>query len=232
MSIWHKNLFAAAAVAGVVLFDSHAGASLPSLSAAVPEDGKIKFDVYRKGDRIGTHKLTFTEYGDNLQVDVEVKFKVKFLFVTVYRYKHQATEVWSDGRLVSLASETIQNGKEWSLQAVCNESETVVEVNSEQKVFEGSFLPTSYWNAQIVEQSTLLNTQFGSAIDVNITAQGSDRIAAMGQEIDTVRYNISAFVEETGQPVDADVWYDERGELMKLQFVAKDGSVVEYRRVS
>ncbi|MFN3230844.1 MAG: DUF6134 family protein [Alphaproteobacteria bacterium] len=231
MSFWYRNFVAASAIAGTFLLESVSVASLPP-NPAVPESGKIEFDVYRKDQKIGSHKLTFTQQDDQLQVDINVKFKVKFLFVTVYKYQHRATEIWSGDQLVSLSSETEQNGKEWSLEAVGNEATTFVEVNEERRVVPDRLLPTSYWNVQIVGQSQLLNTQFGTAIDVDITDRGQETVSAMGQDVDAQRYNISAFVEETSQPVNADVWYDMRGELVKLQFVAKDGSVVEYRRVS
>jgi len=231
MSFWRK-VRVAAQVIFVSVISAQAAVAMPQpLEPAIPADGVIKFDVYRKGDRIGTHTFTFKQDADSLEVDIDVKFKVKFLFVTVYKYRHESREIWSDGRLVSMQSETEQNGKEWELKAECGADQTQVALNGERFAVPSGLLPTSYWNVLIVEKSTLLNTQFGSAIDVNVTAQGEDTVEAMGQPVETMRYNIKAFIEETQQPVNVDIWYDRSGELMKMQFVAKDGSVVEYKRV-
>ena len=232
MSFWQKSVLAAAAISTAAWLPQSAAATVVPTAPAIPDDGVIQFDVYRKGDRIGTHRLTFTQQDELLEVDVDIQFKVKFLFVTVYNYKHQSKEVWSNGRLLTMESATKQNGKKWSLEAVCEEDQTIIEVNREMRTAPPGLLPTSYWNIGIVNQSTLLNTQYGTAIDIDVTPEGVDTVTAMGEEVEALRYNINALIEETGQPVDVDVWYGMDGELMKLRFVAEDGSYVEYNRIS
>ena len=92
-----------------------------SIGYTVPESGAIKFDVYRKGDRIGSHNYEFDRDGDRLVVDVDVKLTVDFLFVTLFRYEHSSTEVWRNGRLTRLSTSTEQNGKAWSVDAALDD---------------------------------------------------------------------------------------------------------------
>ena len=195
----------------------------------IPENGVIEFNVYRKGDRIGTHTLTFTKENDQLTVNVDVNFKVRFLFVTVYRYEHEAQEIWRGGQLESFTSETVQNGKEWFVNARWNAEQMVVEAKEGTRVLDEFLFPTSYWNVASLNTPRWFNTQFGSPIDVTVLPMGAEMVDAAGQQVEATRYNISAMIEETQKPVD--VWYDSNGELMKLQFAAEDGSLIEYKRV-
>ena len=198
----------------------------------IPDSGTIEFAVYRKGDKIGRHTLTFTEKADKLTVDVDVALKVRLLFVTVYRYEHTSTEVWDQGKLTSLESETRQNGKEWFVKAECDTTQMQVMANDGASVVDGSLFPTTYWNVASLETPRWFNTQFGSPLDVNVSPLGPDVVQAAGQPVEALRYNVTGFIAETQKPVNMDLWYGANGQLVKLQFAAADGSLIEYKRTS
>jgi hypothetical protein len=201
--------------------------------AGIPPDGQMEFAVYRKGDQIGTHRLTFIEKGEKLEVHVDVELKVKVLFLTVYRYEHESTEVWNGDRLISFNSQTHQNGKDWQVSAHENADQLVVKTGEAQRELPEALYPTSYWNPEMMNQSVWFNTQYGSLIDVNVEPAGNDRVEALGRTVEASRYKVTGVIPETGKPVDMDLWYGQNGELMKLQFIAvKDGSIIEYQRVS
>jgi hypothetical protein len=200
----------------------------------VPRDGTIHFAVFRKGEQIGTHKLAFQEKGDRLQVTVDADLKVQLVFVTVYRYRHQATELWAGDRMVAFESATRQNGKQWTVDAhVAGDDTLLVKSNDQQRVLPDTLPPTSYWRPEMMGTSRWFNTQFGSPIDVNIDPRGVEQVEAVGKSVTAHRYKVTGVVAETGKPVDLDLWYGENGELVKLQFVAvADGSLIEFKRVS
>ncbi|MBI1179410.1 MAG: hypothetical protein GC201_02560 [Alphaproteobacteria bacterium] len=206
----------------------------PLSEPGVPGDGTMEFAVYRKGDRIGTHRLTFQREGQRLKVHVDVSLKVKVLFMTVYRYRHESTEVWSGDHLVSFESETKQNGKQWEVAAhAAADDRLVVRTNDHRHVLPDTLFPTSYWNPQMMQQSVWFNTQYGSALDVDVAPEGADRVEAMGHMVEAQRYKVTGVIPETGKPVNLDLWYGDNGELVKLQFVAvADGSVIDYERLS
>ena len=208
------------------------GISLSHDATGIPESGKIEFAVYRKGDKIGRHTLTFTEEADELIVDVNVNLKVRLLFITVYRFEHKAKEVWNGGHLTSFVSETKQNGNEWYIDAACHSEKMIVNSNEGQHVVSESLFPSTYWNVASLDVSRWLNTQFGSPVDVNISAVGYETVTAIGKPMETLRYKVTGMIAETQRPVNLDLWYGDDGELMKLQFHAADGSLIEYRRTS
>ena len=152
--------------------------------------------------------------------------------MTVYRYEHTSTEVWDQGKLTSLESETRQNGKEWFVKAECDTTQMQVMANDGASVVDGSLFPTTYWNVASLETPRWFNTQFGSPLDVNVSPLGPDVVQAAGQPVEALRYNVTGFIAETQKPVNMDLWYGANGQLVKLQFAAADGSLIEYKRTS
>lgn len=228
-----KRPIALTVLLGVMAIATPAVPEVLAAEAGVPSDGTIEFAVFRKGDRIGTHKLTFIEKGDRLEVRVDVSLKVDLLFVTVYRYQHEALEIWDGGRLVSFESSTQQNGKKWEVAAHSGDDSLVVRTNDQQRVLPDTLPPTSYWKRGMLDQPRWFNTQYGSPIDVDVAPLGPEKVEAVGQPVEAHRYKVTGIIAETGKPVDMDLWYDDSGELVKMQFVAvADGSLIEFERIS
>ena len=70
----------------------------------------LEFDIARKGDIVGHHRISFRQEGDTLVVHSEIKIEVKVLFVTVYRYQQTREEIWRGGKLIALTSRADDDG--------------------------------------------------------------------------------------------------------------------------
>jgi hypothetical protein len=223
-----------AAALAVAAPSTTASLNPPATGAGVPQDGSIEFAVFRKGQQIGAHKIEFRARDERLEVEVSAALKVEMLFVTVYRYQHRSTELWSGNRMVAFESATKQNGKEWAVDAhVTGNDKLVVKANDQQRVLPDTLPPTSYWRPEMMATSRWFNTQYGSPIDVNIAPQSVEQVEAVGASVTAHRYKITGVIAETGKPVDLDLWYGDNGELVKMQVIAAaDGSLIEFNRVS
>lgn len=140
------------------------------------QSGDIVFDLIRKGSRIGHHSVRYTPLDDGrLQVDVAIGIKVKFAFITAYRYEHRNREIWSsDGQtLLSIETQTYNNGEELSVSGALKDGVfTVTDANGNTASLEGLVVPTSYWNAAILSgDAQILNTQKGVPADVTFDLQ-------------------------------------------------------------
>ncbi|MEN3951461.1 DUF6134 family protein [Iodidimonas sp. SYSU 1G8] len=199
----------------------------------VPKGGVLEFAVSRKNEPIGTATLTFADKGEDLQVQVDVNLKVKLLFLTVYSYRHQATETWSDDRLVAFDSTTQENGKSWQVDAHAEDDGTLsVNANGKQGSVPDTLPPTSYWNPTMIGQSRWFNSQFGTAGDVAVRTLGRETVESAGRMLAAQRFKITGTVTETGKPIDLDLWYADNGELVKMHSIAdSDGSLIEFDRI-
>ena len=73
--------------------------------------GNRRFSVLYKGHRIGAHTVLYSSEDEDTRVNTEIHLLVKVAFFTVFSFRHRAAEIWRDGRLMSLRSETVEHGE-------------------------------------------------------------------------------------------------------------------------
>ncbi|WP_022728181.1 DUF6134 family protein [Fodinicurvata sediminis] len=191
--------------------------------AAIPEENTLDFQVRRDGNDIGTHSLRFEEHGEELHVFVEIELEVNLAFIPVYSYSHRNHEVWQDGKLVSLSSETDDDGTQYQVEVQATDDG--LQVNSSE---EGEFtapadmLTTSYWNPDAMERERLLDTQFGRIVELQVDEQGRENLDTQEGSVEATRYSV------TGD-LNLDIWYDREGRWSGLEFEAR-GKPVRYLR--
>ena len=76
---------------------------------------EIYFDVYRKGDKIGFHRVQFGGQDAELIVRSEFKLQIDVLFLTAFRYLYQSEGRWRQGQLVRLKVTVNDDGKTTAL---------------------------------------------------------------------------------------------------------------------
>ena len=212
-----KLVFAASVIAATAAAhaDTHAGART------------WQFDVALDGKSIGYHTFNVTHDGNQQVLETEARFDVKFLFVTAFRYRHENTEVWSNGCLKSIDAMTNSNGKKLTVKG--ERSESVFDLESADKA---ASLPAcvqtfAYWNPAVLTAERLLNSQTGEYEDVKAVYEGPDRIDVAGSEVDAFRYRLSA------RAGDIVLWYStDETTWLGLQAPAKGGRTITYTAVA
>ena len=71
-------------------------------------------------------------------------------------------------------------------------------------------------------QKRVLNTLTGNVNNVTLVAKGREAIATERGDVVATRYAY------TGDLVDTEVWYDDAGRWVKLRFMGRDGTPIEY----
>jgi hypothetical protein len=195
---------------------------VPASSAQdLPYGPTLSFAVYRNGEQIGRHEVTFQHNGQDLAVSTSVDFTVKMLGFTAYRYTHRAHEVWNGDAFQSVATQTDDNGTKYAVRAQRTADGIDVQRPSGREVMPLGVLPTSHWNIRQVSQSSLLNTQNGKQAHVQITPLGREQVKTATGWINASHYRYSG-------DVTTDQWFDDRGRWVKTTFKASDGSTIEY----
>jgi Family of unknown function (DUF6134) len=217
-----------APIAGLLLSCALAGAQ-PSAGAQPPASAQpaaetLQYAIMRKGEQIGTHKIEFRRTGKETSVVVATNVEVKVLFVTAYRFQYTATERWVNGRLVALNSETDDNGKQHKLTAALKGPNLEVEADGKAVQVDKNILPGSLWNAELVRQSVMLDTQTGQVMPITVVDGGSEDVPVETGSAPAHRYTIKGKFSQ-------DVWYDSRGRLVQSQLVAPDGSLIVYKLI-
>ena len=133
------------------------------LFTSLAAQGEIRhweFRVFLDEREVGTHRFTLTENGAIRELRSVARFDVQFLFVTAWRYRHEATERWQDGCLASLVSRTDDNGEPYAV---------------DWRSGEGCEMSFAYWNPRILGARRLLNAQTGELEPVRVARLGEER---------------------------------------------------------
>ena len=191
---------------------------------SVPRNGRLAFQVFRKGAHLGEHTMTFTRDGDRLNVQAEVDITVKFGPLTVLQYRHQAKERWRGAAFVGLETMTVSNGQRQHVTAEHMDDGVRIEPAAGAAYLAPSgAMPLSHWNRQALA-SPLFNPQDGKPLRETIVLKGEETVRlADGRSAPATRYALTGEAE-------VDDWYDEDGIWTALRGRVKDGSFLDYRR--
>tara|TARA_R110000787_G_scaffold137458_23_gene250818 strand:- start:79995 stop:80648 length:654 start_codon:yes stop_codon:yes gene_type:complete len=201
------------------------GAALADLGESIPTSNVLDFTITRNGDVIGAHHVRFTDNGDEVIVRTDINIRVTFAFITLYDYQHEATEIWRDGVLQSIEAKTNNDGAP-EFVSLQREAGRLVGDSTRGKLdLPGDTGATSYWNPVYLDAGTWLDTQDGEILKMNHDQKGEEPVTVQGQAV-TARQSLS--VADNGSEVR--LWYADK-RLMKMQFRAFDGSILEYDRL-
>jgi hypothetical protein len=204
-----------------LLLPATAGAAVP-VPDGFPPSGITTYDVWREGSNVGTYSVDFRREGDRLIVHSRIRIKVKLLFVTVYRFDHDAVEDWVDGKLIRYVARTNDNGTRRNVLLVRVGQELQGNCNAERLLLPGDMIPGSLWNPATVDQKQLIEPTKGQARVVTIYDRGLERVKSGSRTVRTHHYSI------TGELV-REVWYGPDGEVVQAVYVAKDDTLLTFR---
>jgi hypothetical protein len=192
------------------------------MAAAMLE--RLAFAALRNGHKIGEQHMTFAE-GDGLTVRTEVEMTVKLGPLTLYRYRHDATERWRDGRFQGLDTRTMDNGKALQVSARREDDRVTITPAAGGALRAGKdALPFTHWNRAIA-RAPLFNPQDGKLLRESVAApvSGSVMLAdGTSRAAEGVAFRGDADIED---------WYGGDGVWTGLTGRLKDGSLLEYRRL-
>lgn len=198
--------------------------SLPAY-AAIPESNQINFEILRNGKPFGTHSLNFSRQDNQLIVDINIEMNYYLGPIRVFKYRHTNQEIWDSGakKLVSFQAQTDDDGKDLYVNAFFEGGKTIVEGSDGSYEAKGNILGTTYWHQDMLKQSRLINTQYGTLDEITITDLGEEDFEVQDKIMTARHYRMNDGTREV------DFWYDvETGQWVGLKFEIR-GSNLEYR---
>lgn len=178
------------------------------------DDPVYDFAILMDGDEVGRHTISFERQGEELHVRIAIDIEVSFGPITFYRYSHRNHEIWKDGRLVRLETQTDDDGTEYRVLAEAGPDG--LEVDGAEGTFTApaGSLPTSYWQPATPEKTQLLDTQRGRLIEVETSRLGTDQVTLPGGTLEAEQYKMTGDLK-------LQMWYGAKGELLKIAFEAR-----------
>ena len=185
---------------------------------------RLLFHVFRKGTKLGEHRMSFSVSGDAVAVETDVAMTVKLGPVTVLTYTHHASEHWRGGRIESLETRTVANGNAQHLSARRTGDSVIVDGSKlGHAVLPAAAAPMTHWNADAMH-APLFNPQDGKLARVSLAHSRGSYALPNTQTPATSKIVVTGEAELTD-------WYDATGAWLALRGKVKDGSFVDYVRV-
>lgn len=217
-----------------------AGTGHAASAAEFPYGRSHIFAVYRKGDLIGHHSLRFRQEDGKQHASTSLDLSVKALGVTLYRYNYRCYETWDGLSFLHLESETNDNGTKYAVKAHRSPEAMIVDrldplpavaspagqdglqrTPTVRDTLPSAILPTTHWNREQVEQSALLNTQYGTLSKIKVTNAGREPVKTVTGTLSSTRYDYTGELRFSQ-------WFDDRNRWVKATFAAPDGSMIDY----
>ena len=184
--------------------------------------GCIAFSVFRKGKKIGSHKVSFKGEPENFTVKAECHLAVNLLFFTAYKFQYSSVSQWSEGVLNSLDVSTTINGIKSRVKARREDNElSIIGKNGKSRVKLPIF-PTDHWHFGVVEKNIVINTLTGDLNNVVVLRKNQKILTCGNRSFLAQRYSYTGDLK-------TDVWYDEEKRWVGMQFEGSDGSFVDYK---
>ena len=190
-------------------------------AAGVPEDGALVFDIVRNDEAIGTHTYRFDRSTDRTEVRIKTEINFRLFFIPVYRFEHESTEVWQDGKLSSLESITNENGTPVRIQVYQVEDALIVQTADGNFPVNREIIPASLWNRLILDRNQTLATISGNLKKFKVQYMGAEELKVRGKKVATQHFRLTGEFER-------ELWYDKNDVLVGVRFEASDGSTVAY----
>jgi hypothetical protein len=200
-------------------------ASTPS-AYGMQKTEQFRFRVLLDDKEIGYHDFTVTSQGKREVVESRAEFDVRLLFVPVYSYRHQNTEVWHDGCLTRIRARTDDNGKNYDVRGELGpHSFQLVTQDDTQSLSRDCVMTFAYWRRDFLKQPRLLNSQTGELIEVEVQPLEDVSYSLPSGAVQADGYRIRARHEE----LDIRVWYArDGGKWLALESTVKGGRTLTY----
>ncbi len=180
------------------------------------------FKVFLGKDEIGRQRFAVSTEGERTQVQIDAQFTVKFLYITVYTYRHANVEVWEGTCLREIRAETDDNGESFFVNGIFRNGQLRVQTQNGSWIGEGCIKTFAYWNSEWITGERLLNSQTGEHQPASILAVGEETIPVQGVPTRTTHRRIVT------DKFTIDLWYTLNGRWVALHSTTKKGDTLRY----
>lgn len=180
------------------------------------------FKVFLGKEEIGRQRFNVSSEGERTDVRIDAQFTVKFLYITVYTYRHTNVEAWEGTCLREIHAETDDNGDSFFVNGNFRNGQLQVQTQAGNWIGEGCIKAFAYWNPEWITGERLLNSQTGEHQPVSIRAVGEETIPVQGVPTRTTHRRIIT------EKFTIDLWYALNGRWVALQSTTTKGDTLRY----
>jgi len=181
---------------------------------------KIEFDIYRNKEKVGHHKVTFTNKNGLKEISTDVFFDIKLLGVSIYKYHSLGKEIYKDNKLIEFKSKTKDgNHNDYCNITILPNGEYNFDGTTEGKFFKYSFKKDfslgTWWNHDVLINKNFVLGQSCRSTETKITFLNKEE-----REINNKK-QIVQFFNVKGEDIDVKIGFTDN----TFQWVSMDFSL-------
>lgn len=181
---------------------------------------KIEFDIYRNNEKVGYHKVTFSNKNGFKEVSTDVYFDIKLLGISIYKYHSLGKEIYKDHKLIEFKSTTKDgNDKDYCNITMSKSGEYNFDGTTEGKFFKYSskkdFSLGTWWNHDVLINNNFVLGQSCRSTETKITFLNKE------EKFINNKKQIVQFFNVKGEGVDVKIGFTDN----TLQWVSMDFSL-------
>jgi hypothetical protein len=196
----------------------------------IPKEGKVSFDIIRKNKIIGSHEIIFDQKDSELLVKTKINIRINILFFPAYRFSHFSTETWTNNEFVKFDGHTdFEDEREYFINGKDIDNSFIAKGMDGEVKLDKNILPSNLWNQDILFEKELFDIQKGIIRKITVKKLGEEEISINNIKLNTLKFTLDASdnPKDKGPFPEYTLWYDEKKELVKFQFINyKDKKVV------
>ena len=178
----------------------------------------LKFELLRNNAVVGNHKIFFKYNNNTLEVYNEIRFKIKKLGVTFYKYSSDGIEKYNqNGKLVYFKSKTLDNKKQKFCEIKLNQNNYVLNGSSFKGNLDKDFVISSYWNHEILKKTHQVSAITCRLIEQKVKFVARENLIIKNKNFKTRKFNIN------GKNLNTTLWYDIDSKMILKQILTKKG---------
>jgi hypothetical protein len=205
-------------------------AALILLLAAVPRaalafdwaDGKSQWGIFLGDTRVGEQYTTFHHENGALIVQHEIDLDVPRYLVLSKRYLQRVREVWRDGVLVELTTDTNNYDEISGIDLTRTAQGSVVAGPAGRFLVPDSVVTSIFWEIEMTKNRPVLDLDSGRLVAVKFTP-GALLPLRLGTE------DVSARHVTVSGDLARELWYTEDGLLFRQQYRDREGNLFDFR---
>jgi hypothetical protein len=185
-----------------------------SIHAGEPEMREMA--IFVDGKRSGESHVTVEQREDgSTQISTTADVAVDALLFR-YKFSYRGMEVWKDGKLLKMQSNTNDNGKKISVSAVADSASIQLRVGNKERQVRADVWTTSYMRypdlSRCDKTVALLDADSGKEITAKMQLIGKEELVVAGNKMTCEHFRLSGGVT-------TDLWYDGQKKLVRQESV-------------
>lgn len=182
-----------------------------------------RFTVFLDDEEIGFHNFTVENREDQQLIYTNARFDVKFLFFTAYTYEHSNVEQWQGQCLKKINAVTDDNGENYSVAGESSSEGFIVKTQDAKNIYSSCVKTFAYWDSSFLKTPTLLNSQTGEMVDVEVNYMGENKLSINGHDVTARKYRL------LGEKLQIDLWYSDEDRWIALESLTEGGHRIRYQ---